>query len=68
MLINHVEAGKQVWAWTEDTDKALRRLFPAAVDDFLAAHGDQQQFYGARLAQATLNARVAVLQKARGFA
>jgi hypothetical protein len=66
MLLNHVEAGKQVWGWTHDTANALNRLFPAALDEFFAAHGDQQQFYGTRLAQATLNARVAVLQKARG--
>ncbi len=68
MLLDHIEAGKQVWVWTLNTANALQRLFPAALDEFFAAHGDQQQFYGVQLAQATLNARVAVLQTARGSA
>jgi hypothetical protein len=68
MVLDHVEAGQHIWAWTLGTANSLQKWFPAALDEFFAAQGDQQQFYGSRLAQATLNARVVVLQNARGSA
>ena len=65
---DHMEVGQWVWAWTLETATALQRWFPSALDEFFAAQGSQQQFYGSRLALATLNARVIVLQNARGSA
>jgi len=62
---DHVEVGQWVWSWTLETATALQRWFPSVLDEFFAAHGSQQQFHGSRLALATLNARVIVLQNAR---
>lgn len=52
-------------AWTLRTAKLLHEQFPAVVDEFLAATGDEQQLSGQALTVQTLAVKLAVLAAAR---
>jgi hypothetical protein len=51
--------------WTLRTSNQLHRRFPAIADEFILAAGDQNHFSGQALLIQTINAKMAVLVRAR---
>jgi hypothetical protein len=60
-----LEAAHVVAEWVWRTANGLHEWFPAIADEFLLAAGDDQTLYGPALQSQTVNAKMAVLAKAR---
>jgi hypothetical protein len=62
---DHVEAGRITTEWFAGTADALQVHFPAILDQFMLATGDQEHFSGVGLLGSLMNARLSVLTRVR---
>jgi hypothetical protein len=62
---DHVEAGRIATDWFAATADALQEHFPAILDQFMLASGDQEHFSGSALVGSLMNARLSVLTRVR---